>query len=33
LATSLRSLQLSLFDEKLGKPVSFRWLTTLGKRA
>jgi omega-6 fatty acid desaturase (delta-12 desaturase) len=33
LAASLRSLQLSLFDEKLGKPVSFRWLTTLGKRA
>ncbi|MGZ8476973.1 MAG: fatty acid desaturase [Candidatus Binatia bacterium] len=32
LATSLRSLQLSLFDEKLGRPVSFRWLTTLGAR-
>ena len=27
---SLRSLRLSLFDEKLGKPVSFRSLTALG---
>ena len=32
LAMSLRSLQLGLFDEKLGKPVSFHWLTTLGAR-
>ncbi len=32
LAMSVRSLQLGLFDEKLGKPVSFRWLTTLGAR-
>jgi len=31
LAMSLRSLQLGLFDEKLGKPVSFRWLTALGR--
>lgn len=29
-ATSLRSLKLSLFDERLGRPVSFRSLTALG---
>jgi omega-6 fatty acid desaturase (delta-12 desaturase) len=29
-AASLRSLRLSLFDEKLGKPVGFRSLTALG---